>query len=437
VSASIARPADERVNWPRSIPFFLVHLLPLLAIFTGVTTKALVLCAVLYFGRMFFITAGYHRYFSHKSYKTNRVFQFILALGGASAAQKGALWWASHHRLHHRYSDTELDIHSPQKGFWWSHVGWILANKYKDTDYDLIKDFSKYPELVWLNKHDWVAPWALGFASYFIAGWSGLLIGFFLSTVLLWHGTFTVNSLNHVFGKRRYATTDTSRNSAILAIWTMGEGWHNNHHYYAASARQGFFWWEFDFSYYVLKGLSFVGVVRDLKVPPARVKAAARVRDGQIDIGMFRAHWNKANTAFHDATARLHERMAQVTSDVTAADLTTATEAPASPSVALASNEALTSDTTLATTIRNDAAAATQSNPGASALTAPAATGPTHVGTVDAAPLSEQHAKLAQLEELVRSSRAAFEECLADTLRTAEEFSRASRRRQRELVSEP
>ena len=414
MSASIARPADERVNWPRSIPFFVVHLLPLLAIFTGVTTRALILCAVLYFGRMFFITAGYHRYFAHKSYKTNRVFQFILAFGGASAAQKGALWWASHHRLHHRYSDTELDIHSPQKGFWWSHVGWILANKYKDTDYDLIKDFSKYPELVWLNKHDWVAPWALGFASYFIAGWSGLLIGFFLSTVLLWHGTFTVNSLNHVFGKRRYATTDTSRNSAILAIWTMGEGWHNNHHYYAASARQGFFWWEFDASYYVLKGLSVVGVVRDLKVPPARVKAAARVRDGQIDIGMFRAHWNKANTAFHDATARLHERMAQVT-----AGATPAATAPDEPTMATS-----------------------RSSVSASTVSAPDEMSPNTLGlaTADAsgaAQLSEQHAKLAQLEELVRSSRAAFEECLADTLRTAEEFSRASRRRQRELVSEP
>ena len=414
MSASIARPADERVNWPRSIPFFVVHLLPLLAIFIGVTTRALILCAVLYFGRMFFITAGYHRYFAHKSYKTNRVFQFILAFGGASAAQKGALWWASHHRLHHRYSDTELDIHSPQKGFWWSHVGWILANKYKDTDYDLIKDFSKYPELVWLNKHDWVAPWALGFASYFIAGWSGLLIGFFLSTVLLWHGTVTVNSLNHVFGKRRYATTDTSRNSAILAIWTMGEGWHNNHHYYAASARQGFFWWEFDVSYYVLKGLSVVGVVRDLKVPPARVKAAARVRDGQIDIGMFRAHWNKANTAFHDATARLHERMAQVT-----AGATPAATAPDEPTMATS-----------------------RSSVSASTVSAPDEMSPNTLGlaTADAsgaAQLSEQHAKLAQLEELVRSSRAAFEECLADTLRTAEEFSRASRRRQRELVSEP
>ncbi len=409
MSASIARPADERVNWVTSIPFFLVHLLPLLAIFTGVTTQAVVLCVVLYFGRMFFITAGYHRYFAHRSYKTNRVMQFIIAFGGSSAAQKGALWWASHHRLHHRYSDTELDIHSPQKGFWWSHAGWILSNKYKSTDYDLIKDFAKYPELVWLDKHDWVAPWALGIASYLIAGWSGLLIGFFLSTVLLWHGTFTVNSLNHVFGKRRYATSDTSRNSAILALWTMGEGWHNNHHYYAASARQGFFWWEIDVSFYLLKALSAVGLVRDLKVPPARVKAAARVRDGQLDIGMFRAHWNKATTALHDATTRLHDKVTSASPAADDAAIVAATHgAMAEP---LTESEAA-----------QDVAAQTS---GSATLIAPLS---------ESATVDEHRARIAQLEELVRSSRAAFEDCLQDTLRTAEEFSKLSRRRQRELV---
>ncbi len=374
MSTSITRPADERVNWKTSIPFLAIHLTPLLAIFTGVTWKAVIFGLVAYYGRMFFITAGYHRYFSHRSYKTGRAFQFVLAFGGSMAAQKGALWWASHHRLHHRFSDTDRDIHSPQKGFWWSHVGWILCDKYKDTDYDLIKDFAKYPELVWLNKNDWVGPWVLAITSYLVAGWSGLVIGFFTSTILLWHGTFTVNSLNHVFGRRRYATTDTSRNSAILALWTMGEGWHNNHHYYAASVRQGFFWWEYDVTYTILKGLSYLRIVRDLKVPPARVKAAARVRDGQLDIGMFRAHWNKASRAFHDATARLQQKVAHVRAG------TPAEEIPAE--------------------------------------------------------LAEKQAKLAQLEEMVRTSRAAFEECLADTLRTAEEFSQASRNRQRELAQQ-
>jgi len=272
--------------------------LPLLAIFTGVSTTAVVLCVVLYFGRMFFITAGYHRYFSHRSYRLNRFWQFVVAFGGGTAAQKGALWWASHHRDHHRYSDSPRDIHSPtQKGFFWSHVGWILCDKYAATDYDRIKDFSKYPELVFLNKQDWIAPWVLGIASYFIAGWSGLLIGFFLSTVLLWHATFTVNSLAHVMGRRRYATEDTSRNSVLIATLTMGEGWHNNHHYYQASARQGFFWWEWDPTYYVLKVLSWLHVVRGLRTPPARVRDVNRVAQGTFDIGMFRAHWCKATRA--------------------------------------------------------------------------------------------------------------------------------------------
>jgi stearoyl-CoA desaturase (delta-9 desaturase) len=289
---------DEHVNKLTSIPFILVHLVPLLAIFTGVSTTAVVLGVSLYFGRMFFITAGYHRYFAHRSYRLNRFWQFVMAFGGTTSVQKGPLWWAAHHRDHHRFSDSERDIHSPtQKGFFWSHVGWILCDKYAETDYDRIRDFSKYPELVFLNKHDWIGPWTLGAACYLIGGWSGLVIGFFLSTVLLWHATFTVNSLAHVFGRRRYATEDTSRNSVIIAALTMGEGWHNNHHYYQVSARQGFFWWEWDPSFYVLKTLSFVGIVKGLRTPPTRVRSANRVSDGSFDVGMFKAYWGKASRA--------------------------------------------------------------------------------------------------------------------------------------------
>ncbi|MBX3283770.1 MAG: fatty acid desaturase [Actinobacteria bacterium] len=294
------RAPDERVNWKTSSGFLAAHAVVLLAFVTGVTPTAVVIFLVLYWGRMFFITAGYHRYFSHRSYKLGRVMQFVMAFGGASAAQKGPLWWASHHRNHHRYSDTDLDLHSPQKGFWWSHVGWILCDKHNDWNADDIRDFAKFPELRFLTRYDFIAPWTVAIASFLIGGWSGLVFGFFGSTVALWHCTFFVNSLAHVFGRRRYATTDTSRNSAIIAFLTLGEGWHNNHHYYQASARQGFFWWEFDVSYYVLRGLSFVGLVKDLKQPPARVKTAARIRDGSFDMGMFKAHWAKATVAVHN-----------------------------------------------------------------------------------------------------------------------------------------
>lgn len=305
----MAKGNDDRLNKLTSIPFFLVHALPLLAIFTGVSWRAVVLCVVLFYTRMFFITAGYHRYFAHRSYRMARVPQFLMAAGATTAAQKGPLWWAGHHRDHHKYSDTQLDVHSPQKGFWWSHVGWILCDKYAATDTDRIKDFAKYPELRALNKFDWMGPWALGIASYFIAGWSGLLIGFFLSTILLWHATFTVNSLAHVMGRRRYATEDTSRNSALIAFWTMGEGWHNNHHYYQASARNGFFWWELDPTYYILRALSWVGIVHDLKMPPKAILYTNRVKDGTFDIGMFRKHWGKASRMVHAAQSSLGQRV--------------------------------------------------------------------------------------------------------------------------------
>jgi stearoyl-CoA desaturase (Delta-9 desaturase) len=267
----IQRPADEQVNWKTSIPFIFVHFLPLLAFVTGVTQTALILLAVTYFGRMFFITAGYHRYFSHRSYRMNRVAQFVFAFGGLTCAQKGPLWWASNHRNHHKFSDTDRDIHSPRKGFWWSHVGWILCDKYNETNVEQIKDFAQYPEIRWLDKHNWIGPWSLGVACFLIGGWSGLVVGFFLSTVLLWHSTFLVNSLAHVMGRRPYKTEDTSKNSLIIALITAGEGWHNNHHRYQSSARQGFRWWQIDTTYYVLWALARVGIVRDLRPVPARV----------------------------------------------------------------------------------------------------------------------------------------------------------------------
>jgi stearoyl-CoA desaturase (Delta-9 desaturase) len=294
VQASLPLRADEHPQWRTSVPFLLVHLTPLLIIWTGVTAKAVVLGVVLYLVRMFFITAGYHRYFAHRSYRLGRIAQFVMAFGGTAAAQKGPLWWAAGHRIHHRESDTEADVHTPLKGFWHSHVGWILASRHKDTDFDGIRDFAKFPELRFLNKHDWIGPWALGIASFLIAGWPGLVIGFFCSTIALWHATFAVNSLAHVFGRRRYATTDTSRNSLLIALLTGGEGWHNNHHHYQASARQGFFWWEVDTTYYVLRALSLVGIVKDLKQPTAAMKAGPRIRDGAFDVGLFRASWARA-----------------------------------------------------------------------------------------------------------------------------------------------
>ena len=264
---------------PSQLGFILVHLLPLMAFFTHVTTFDWIVCISLYVIRMFFVTAGYHRYFSHRTFKTSRLFQFFLAFMAETSAQKGVLWWSAHHRTHHKYSDTPHDPHSMKLyGFWYSHLGWIIGPDYEDTDYNLIKDLTKYPELHWLSKYYLIPPTILGIAVFYLgvyvngSGLSTLLIGFFLSTVLLYHGTFSINSIMHKFGRARYKTGDESKNSLWLALISLGEGWHNNHHYYQSSTRQGFFWWEIDITYYVLKLLSVFGLVWDIRQVPEHVQ---------------------------------------------------------------------------------------------------------------------------------------------------------------------
>ena len=249
-----------------------IHLGSLSALALGFSWRSALLAVGLYWLRMFGITAGYHRYFAHRAFKTSRAFQLALACIGASSLQKGPLWWASLHRVHHRWSDTPRDLHSPkQRGFWYSHVGWILSPEHDETDLSLVPDLARYPELLWVNQYHWVPALALALFCYAVDGARGVVWGMGVSTVVLWHCTFTINSLAHVWGSRRYETTDTSRNNLVLALLTMGEGWHNNHHHYMNSANQGFFWWEVDASYYLLRALSWVRVVRELRAPPAHV----------------------------------------------------------------------------------------------------------------------------------------------------------------------
>lgn len=249
-----------------AIPFIIFHLSLLGIFWTGISYKSFALCIGLYFVRMFAVTAGYHRYFSHKSYSTSRVFQFVLAFLAETAAQQGVIWWANHHRLHHRYSDTENDVHSPRHtGFWHSHLGWIFTERYVSRKYEMTKDWERFPELVLLDKHYYMPPLLLGVAVFLLAGWQGLFVGFVLSTVLVFHCTFFINSLTHIFGRQRYETEDDSRNNWLLALITLGEGWHNNHHYAPCSASQGHKWWEIDITYYVLKILESFGIIWNLR----------------------------------------------------------------------------------------------------------------------------------------------------------------------------
>jgi stearoyl-CoA desaturase (Delta-9 desaturase) len=262
----------EDIIYPSTLPFVLVHLACFAAIWSGITWQAVAIGVGLYWLRIFAIGAGYHRLFSHRAYSTSRAFQFILAFIAQSSAQKSVLWWASKHRHHHLHSDTEHDVHSPRhKGFLYSHVGWIFTPKHESTDLTKVADLARYPELMWLHRYELVPATVLAILCFLAAGWPGLVVGFLWSTVAVYHGTFCINSLAHVRGSKRYVTGDDSRNNWLLAVFTMGEGWHNNHHAYQSSVRQGFRWWEIDMTFYILKALSWIGVVWDLKTPPESV----------------------------------------------------------------------------------------------------------------------------------------------------------------------
>ena len=265
-------PDTSDIIYPSAVPFVLVHFACLGAIWTGVTMEALTIGVGLYWLRIFAIGAGYHRYFSHRAYETSRAFQFILAVVSQSTSQKSVLWWAANHRDHHLYSDTELDVHSPRHtGFLYSHLGWIFSRRHSETNLTRIADFARYPELMWLHRYELVPAIALAVLCFVAAGWPGLVVGFFWSTVAVYHATFSINSVAHVAGRRRYITGDDSRNNWLLAIFTMVEGWHNNHHAFQSSARQGFRWWEYDPTFYLLKLLERLGLVWKLKRPTLEV----------------------------------------------------------------------------------------------------------------------------------------------------------------------
>ena len=257
-----------------------LHAACLLVFWVGIDATALWLLAATFLVRMFAITAGYHRYFSHRTFRTSRAFQFALAVLGASATQKGALWWAGHHRIHHKHSDRPgRDVHSPRDGFWYSHQGWIFDGRWDDSPLDQVRDFAAYPELVWLNRWHVVPPLALAGLLLAFGGASAVVWGYCVSTVLLWHATYSINSLAHRWGTRRYDTADDSRNNWLLGLLTFGEGWHNNHHHYCASARQGFRWWEIDLTYYALRALAAIGVVWEIREPPRHVIEGGRRLD--------------------------------------------------------------------------------------------------------------------------------------------------------------
>ncbi|MGA7298458.1 MAG: acyl-CoA desaturase [Rhodanobacteraceae bacterium] len=284
-AAAVSGEATRQIDWLRAIPFLALHVACAAVFWVGVSPIALAVASGLYAVRMFALTGFYHRYFSHRAFKTSRAVQFVFALVGASCVQRGPLWWAAHHRNHHRHADTDLDPHSPSiRGFFWSHAGWFLTPEAFRTDLERVPDLARYPELRWLDRFDTAVPLVLAVLLYGLGvllshvapqlGTSGgqmLVWGFFVSTVVLFHATVTINSLAHRYGSRRYETRDQSRNNAWLALLTFGEGWHNNHHFFPGASRQGFRWWEIDITWYGLRLMAALGLVRELKPVPAWV----------------------------------------------------------------------------------------------------------------------------------------------------------------------
>jgi stearoyl-CoA desaturase (delta-9 desaturase) len=276
---------QKEVDWLRIIPLIFLHLGCLGVFWVGWSRTAVIVSLTLYVIRMFAITGFYHRYFSHKTFKTKRTWQFVFGVMGNASVQRGPLWWAAHHRHHHRHTDTEQDVHSPSRhGFWWSHIGWMTSKANFPTKMKYVKDWAQYPELRWLNRFDTVVPIMLAISLYVFGellerfapqlgtnGWQLVVWGFFISTTVLLHATVTINSFDHMYGTRRYDTPDTSRNNALLSLITLGEGWHNNHHHYAVTARQGFYWWEIDITYYLLVLMSWSGIIRDLRPVPEHI----------------------------------------------------------------------------------------------------------------------------------------------------------------------
>lgn len=327
------RNEPDRVDWVRVMPFVFLHVGCLGVIWTGASPFAIWTAVALYFIRMFAVTGVHHRYFSHKTYSTSRFGQFLLALFAGTTVQRGSLWWAYHHRHHHQHSDEPEDAHSPHvHGFWWSHIGWITSRRNFPTDYSKIKDLAKFPELVWLNRFDLLVPTLFALALFGLGvlleavapqlgtnGWQLLVWGFFISTTFLFHGTGCINSMAHLMGRRRFKTSDDSRNSAILAIITLGEGWHNNHHRYQSCTRNGFYWWEFDPTYYLLKLLSFTGFIHGLKPVPQSI----------LEEGVHADHHASVAASKKAAVVHAHSSLRRVVPTAAAFAVATATANPA------------------------------------------------------------------------------------------------------------
>jgi stearoyl-CoA desaturase (delta-9 desaturase) len=260
--------------------FWIVQASALLIFFIPFSWELAALWAASHFLRAVGLTLAFHRYYAHRAFQMNRIARFVWTFIGIAAMQKGPLWWAGHHVNHHRFADRDGDPHSPMiSGVYYAHIGWFLNDARHDRlepSNPVVRDFSKVPEIAWLDRYFAVPPLMLAAAMYLAGGMPWLIWGFCLPTMTLAHATFAINTVNHMFGTRRFDTIDESRNNALTAFFAVGEGWHNNHHRYQRAARNGFYWWEFDPTWYVIRIMAAVGLAWDVHRVPERIYREAQ-----------------------------------------------------------------------------------------------------------------------------------------------------------------
>jgi len=256
------------INWIFAIALAGFHLGALAALFYFRWSALVVFAAMWVLAQNVGIAMGYHRLLTHRGYATPKWLEYCIATFGTLALQGGPIYWVAIHRMHHRYTDKPGDPHSPRDGKWWSHMGWIMNGTLRNETKALKQyapDLSREPFYLWLNKYHWLPLTVVGLSLLAFGGWPWILWGAFLPVTIGLHVTWLVNSVTHLWGRRRFATRDDSRNNLWVALLTGGEGWHNNHHAFPVSARHGLAWYEVDVNYYGICLLKWLGLARHIK----------------------------------------------------------------------------------------------------------------------------------------------------------------------------
>jgi fatty-acid desaturase len=274
---------QEKMNWLTISVLTLLHIGAIAALFCFSWRNLAVALFVYWIAVGFGISLGYHRLHTHRGFKTSLLFEYFLAVCGALSFEGGPIFWVATHRIHHQKSDRDGDPHSPRDGAWWAHVGWILVGESKHSNTRLMSkyapDLARHRFYVWLNNYHWLPTVALAALLYAIGGLPLFLWAICLRIVVGLHATWLVNSATHMWGSRRFATRDDSRNNWWVALITFGEGWHNNHHAHPVSARHGLAWYEFDLSWITLKLLRVIGLVNSIQVARLNTKVVLAERE--------------------------------------------------------------------------------------------------------------------------------------------------------------